>query len=63
MLFDKALLYMNRHFSSSVSWSGRLHHLTLENQGKMKGSLALMHMIIQKWLPLIEYPDRSYFVY
>jgi hypothetical protein len=51
LLFKQALLYIDQHFSTSVSWSG------VENQGRGKGALVLLHIIIQKWLPLIEYLD------
>lgn len=52
--FDQVLLYIDRCFSAGVSWSGRSHHLTLEGQGRAKGPLALLHIIFEKWLPLIE---------
>jgi hypothetical protein len=57
VLFDQVLLYLGQHFSVGVSWSGQSYHLTLDEQGRAKASLALLHLIIQQWLPLIEYPD------
>ncbi|KAF8078378.1 Urb2/Npa2 family-domain-containing protein [Lyophyllum atratum] len=53
--FDHALTYLERNFKTSkASWSGQAHHLTPEKMGRKESALALMHMIAERWLPVIE---------
>ncbi|KAG6911773.1 hypothetical protein DXG01_000019 [Tephrocybe rancida] len=53
--FNHILLYLEKNFKvSAVSWSGQVHRLTHSGQGEMECALGLMHMILERWLPVIE---------
>lgn len=39
---------------SKASWSGQQHYLSLDKQGRRECALASMHMIVERWLPMIE---------
>ncbi|GLB36377.1 hypothetical protein LshimejAT787_0306650 [Lyophyllum shimeji] len=52
--FSLSLMYLERNFkSSTASWCGQAHQLTLEKRGRRESAVALMHMIIERWLPVI----------
>jgi hypothetical protein len=54
-IFDRLLLYLEKHFSLSENhWSGHGHHLTKDESGKGQAALATMHSIIERWMPEIE---------
>ncbi|KAG6885946.1 hypothetical protein C0993_007448 [Termitomyces sp. T159_Od127] len=53
--FNHSLEYLEKNFqASTVSWSGQVHSLSLDQQGQGACALALLHMIVERWLPLIE---------
>ncbi|KAF5377547.1 hypothetical protein D9615_005195 [Tricholomella constricta] len=53
--FDHVLTYLEKNFKTSkASWSGQAHQLTLEKKGRRESALALMHMIFERWLSVIE---------
>ena len=53
--FDCLLLYLERYFfAPDIHWSGHGHHLTKDENGKARAALALMHMVIERWMPEIE---------
>ncbi|KAH0590433.1 hypothetical protein H2248_000586 [Termitomyces sp. 'cryptogamus'] len=53
--FNHSLAYLEKNFQvSPASWSGQLHRLSLDKQGQKECALALMHMIVERWLPVIE---------
>ncbi|KAJ7293352.1 Urb2/Npa2 family-domain-containing protein [Mycena rebaudengoi] len=39
---------------SDISWSGTSSSLTLDSEGKAESALALLHMLIERWLPTID---------
>ncbi|KIM48444.1 hypothetical protein M413DRAFT_440178 [Hebeloma cylindrosporum] len=54
-LFDRLLLYLEKHFSPAGNqWSGHGHHLTKDESGKGQAALAIMHLIIERWMPEID---------
>jgi nucleolar pre-ribosomal-associated protein 2 len=54
-IFDCLLLYLEKYFSpSDVQWSGHGHHLTADESGRAQAALAIMHMVIERWMPDIE---------
>ncbi|KAG6902814.1 hypothetical protein C0995_011301 [Termitomyces sp. Mi166 len=53
--FSHSLAYLEKNLQvSPVSWSGQAHGLSLDEQGQKECALALMHMIVERWLPVIE---------
>ncbi|KAG5341373.1 hypothetical protein C0989_011084 [Termitomyces sp. Mn162] len=53
--FNHSLAYLEKNFQvSPASWSGQLHRPSLDKQGQKECALALMHMIVARWLPVIE---------
>ncbi|PPR01182.1 hypothetical protein CVT24_006058 [Panaeolus cyanescens] len=46
---------VNNFSSSSVHWSGEAHRLGGGQAGKAKGALALLHMLVERWLPVINH--------
>ncbi|KAG6866798.1 hypothetical protein C0991_008734 [Blastosporella zonata] len=51
--FNHWLLYLEKNLQGSqVSWSGEVHGLAPHDQERC--ALALMHMIVERWLPVIE---------
>ena len=52
---DQLLKYLESHFCpTGVHWSGQAHHLTKIGPGRAECALAVMHMIFERWLPVIE---------
>jgi hypothetical protein len=52
----KFLLYLERSFTpADVVWSGESHYLTIGHPGKAECALALLHLILERWLPTVEY--------
>lgn len=55
VVVEKFLLYLERSFTpSDVVWSGQPHHLTFGQPGKAECALALLHLILERWLPTVE---------
>ncbi|RDB29584.1 hypothetical protein Hypma_015277 [Hypsizygus marmoreus] len=54
-VLDHLLAFLEKNFTNSdSSWAGRPHGLALDKQGRRECALALMHMVVQRWLPLLE---------
>ncbi|KAJ6604425.1 Urb2/Npa2 family-domain-containing protein [Mycena vulgaris] len=52
---DQLLSYVENHSGSlETSWSGASSSLTSGPQGKEEGVLAILHMLIDRWLPTID---------
>ena len=52
---ERLLKYLESHFCpAGVHWSGQAHHLTKIGPGRAECALAVMHMIFERWLPVIE---------
>ncbi|KAF5312634.1 hypothetical protein D9619_003319 [Psilocybe cf. subviscida] len=56
-VIDHALHYLEANLdrSDEIYWLGHNFELIEGEIGKAKGSLALLHMIIERWLPLIDH--------
>ncbi|KAG5648160.1 hypothetical protein DXG03_006114 [Asterophora parasitica] len=53
--FDYALIYVEKNFKTSkATWDGQAHQLTTEKRSRREAALALVHMIVERWLPAIE---------
>ncbi|KAF8895057.1 Urb2/Npa2 family-domain-containing protein [Gymnopilus junonius] len=47
--------YLEKNFTSiDVRWSGYDHHLTKGEPGRAESALALLHIVIERWLPEID---------
>ena len=58
---ERLLKYLESHFyTADVRWSGRAHHLTKSESGRVECALAIMHMIFERWLPVIELVTLSF---
>ncbi|KAF8641079.1 hypothetical protein AX17_000723 [Amanita inopinata Kibby_2008] len=54
-VIDQALLCLERGLSPVESkWSGHLYRLTYSEGGRADGALALLHMLVERWLPVID---------
>ena len=54
-LMERLLKYLESHFCpTGVHWSGQVHHLTKIGAGRAECALAIMYMIFERWLPVIE---------
>ena len=54
-LISSLLDRLEKHFvASDIIWSGNGHHLTKGELGLAESALALMHMVVERWLPEIE---------
>ncbi|KAJ7139899.1 Urb2/Npa2 family-domain-containing protein [Mycena epipterygia] len=54
-LMDRLLSYLENQASSlDTSWSGGSYSSTFGPQGKAENVLALLHMLIDRWLPTID---------
>ncbi|KAG5639320.1 hypothetical protein H0H81_004523 [Sphagnurus paluster] len=53
LAFDHALTYLEKNIEQP-SWSGQVHQLTLEKRDQRQTASALLHMILERWLPVIE---------
>jgi hypothetical protein len=52
---ERLLKYLEDHFCpTGVYWSGHIHHLTKIGPGRAECALAIMYMIFERWLPVIE---------
>jgi hypothetical protein len=55
---EQLLKYLESHFCpTGVHWSGQatqVHHLTKIGPGRAECALAIMYMIFERWLPVIE---------
>ncbi|KAH7911224.1 Urb2/Npa2 family-domain-containing protein [Hygrophoropsis aurantiaca] len=55
VVLDGALLYLERHFTSqNIRWSGLSCHLSKDDQGRHNAALALLHCLVDRWLPLVD---------
>ncbi|KAF8971580.1 hypothetical protein BDZ97DRAFT_1650961 [Flammula alnicola] len=55
VIVDRLLQYLEKNFApSDVNWSGHGHHLTKGEPGRTESALAMMPMIIARWLPEID---------
>ncbi|KAF9480438.1 hypothetical protein BDN70DRAFT_931712 [Pholiota conissans] len=56
-VISSLLDHLEKHFvASDVIWSGKGHQITKDELGLVESALALMHMVVERWLPEI---DRS----
>uniref|UniRef100_A0A8H7Y6I5 Nucleolar 27S pre-rRNA processing Urb2/Npa2 C-terminal domain-containing protein n=1 Tax=Psilocybe cubensis TaxID=181762 RepID=A0A8H7Y6I5_PSICU len=54
-LLERLFEYLSRHFTASdVQWSGQVHHLTNGEPGRAESSLALLHLVLERWLDVID---------
>ncbi|KAM6497881.1 Urb2/Npa2 family domain containing protein [Amanita muscaria] len=54
-LFDDVLAYIEQSLSPAKSrWSGHTYQLTYDDEGKASSALALLHMLVERWLPVID---------
>ncbi|PFH50737.1 hypothetical protein AMATHDRAFT_144471 [Amanita thiersii Skay4041] len=54
-VIDQALRYVERWLSVADSrWSGHPHRLTYDGRGKADSALALLHLLVGRWLPIID---------
>ena len=52
---ERLLKYLESHFRpADIRWSGHVHHLTKIEPGRAECALAIMYMIFERWLPVIE---------
>ncbi|KAJ7431795.1 hypothetical protein B0H11DRAFT_836888 [Mycena galericulata] len=52
---DRLLSYLENNFGFlETSWSGVSSSLTFGSQGKAESALAILHMLIDRWLPTID---------
>lgn len=52
---EQALVYLEQTLSYKKSrWSGYPHQLTFGKEGRANGALALLHMLVERWLPILE---------
>ena len=52
---ERLLKYLESHFCpTGVHWTGQAHHLTKIGPGRAECAFAIMHMIFERWLPVIE---------
>lgn len=58
-LMERLLKYLESHFCPDVHWSGQVHHLTRIQPGRAKCALAIMHMMFERWLPVIDQSASS----
>ena len=64
MVVEKILSYLERSFTpADVVWSGQPHHLTFGQPGKAECALALLHLILERWLPTVEYDSFCFEVF
>ncbi|KAH7921149.1 hypothetical protein BV22DRAFT_1038989 [Leucogyrophana mollusca] len=57
-VLDAALLYLERHFTpQSARWSGISCHLSIGERGRHEASLALLHLLVDRWLSVIDSQD------
>ncbi|KAF9560209.1 hypothetical protein CPC08DRAFT_690317 [Agrocybe pediades] len=55
LIFDRLLSYLESNFSpADVRWSGDNHHLTKGESGRAEASVAILYMIIERWLPQLD---------
>lgn len=56
-VIDHALRFVDRRLSHnmSISWSGNPHDLTFGENGRARAGLAVLHLMLERWLPAIEY--------
>lgn len=56
VVVEKILSYLERSFTpADVVWSGQPHHLTFGQPGKAECALALLHLVLERWLSTVEY--------
>ncbi|KAF7982078.1 hypothetical protein HWV62_30382 [Athelia sp. TMB] len=49
-----ALTYLEHHFSVSAAWGGLSSQLTSEVTGRAEAALALLHLLLDRWLPVFD---------
>jgi len=56
-----ALIFVDSRLSPylSVAWSGHPHDLTLREEGRAGAGLAVLHLLLERWLPVIEYVTNT----
>jgi hypothetical protein len=52
-VLESLLHFLEQHFTGT-SWSGLSCDLTFGESGQAKAALALLHLLIDRWLPAIE---------
>lgn len=54
-VINRLLEYIEQNFSATgIVWSGNASHLTRSEIGRAEAALAVMHMVVERWLPDIE---------
>ncbi|KAF8624871.1 hypothetical protein AX15_005748 [Amanita polypyramis BW_CC] len=54
-VIERALVYLERRLSPTNSrWSGYPFQLTYDEQGKAKSALALLHMLVERWMAVVD---------
>lgn len=52
---ERLLKYLESYFCpTGIHWSGQAHHLTKIGPDRAECALAILHMIFERWLPVIE---------
>ncbi|TFK23128.1 hypothetical protein FA15DRAFT_621503 [Coprinopsis marcescibilis] len=51
---DSVLTYIEGRIDPSISWSGQGHELSKDEFGRARASLALLHLVLERWLPTID---------
>ncbi|KAF7339844.1 Urb2 domain-containing protein [Mycena venus] len=51
---DRLLGFLETNSNSKTSWSGASCSLTFGSRGKEESVLAILHMLIDRWLPIID---------
>ncbi|TDL28743.1 hypothetical protein BD410DRAFT_824373 [Rickenella mellea] len=52
--WDTLLAYLCLHLQSDTTWSGLSSELELSEEGRRRAALALWHMTLDKWLPIMD---------
>ena len=51
---ENVLTYLENHFSVSAAWGGLSSQLTYGVTGQAEAALALLHLLLDRWLPVFE---------
>lgn len=55
-----ALIYLEKHFTTSAVWGGLSCNLSFGESGKADAAVALLHLLLDRWLPVIECVSFSF---
>ena len=62
-VLDKLLNNVERFSCKPTSWSTRSVYLTFSDVGMKEATTALLHLVINRWLPVIEWVSDALSLY